>query len=65
MDQPQVDDTSEKLANALYTAVGVIWHFHRSRMAGMAIEEEVERSWRNYLETSPEMRQIIAALNGR
>jgi hypothetical protein len=32
------------------------------RMGGMAIDQEIERAWQNYLKTTPELVRIMRAL---
>lgn len=59
------DERIEQLEEALVEAVGVIKGWHMTSMNAMAISEEIDRSWRNYLKTSPVMRQIMAALGAK
>lgn len=64
VDREAVMDDRERLLAALTMAVGVIREHFRVAMTAMALEEEIERSWRQYLRQSPEMRQIVAAMEG-
>lgn len=34
-------------------------------MSCMALQEEIERDWRNYLATDPEMKKIMEAIEGK
>lgn len=62
-----MDDESriEELTEALVAAVGLIREKHIVIMGGMAIGDEVERSWKHYIKTDPTMRQIMTALGSK
>lgn len=53
----------EKMRDALALALDLLKKNYMIKMAAAALPAEVEMAWRHYCRTTPEMAQIIAALN--
>ncbi|MFA5056843.1 MAG: hypothetical protein WC485_01905 [Opitutaceae bacterium] len=54
---------AEDMREALTLAIDLLKKNYMIKMAAAALPDEVERAWRHYCRTTPEMAHIIAALN--
>jgi hypothetical protein len=61
VDQEAVMDENE-WRELLLEALGLLRKEWMVRMGGMAIDQEIERAWQNYLKTTPELVRIMRAL---